>query len=557
MPNLNNITSPLTLIAPGRSGTSLLSGMLARHPDCSFIGETANLIFDVNYAVDYSISGVAAQRMDSGVFLTTEQRTANVIRQTFLELFPDEKLFWLQKPIGVPARLYYQFKKIDLQDEAQWVPLAKKYWDMFKLSFPNGRYFTLLRHPCDIVLSTMDYWGILEADAWAWVSGLFLLFTHQDNLVKYAIKYEDLYCQPVKTIEGLCEYLGISYSANLLDANEAVHAFSAGRATKKNLLPRSLDWGRLNAGRITALQKHILTSVYHSYGYELEWPDHFISHINNIAPSGTMIESNSENNNATIIKQLKDTIARLNKEFAERVLLFNQDRTLQVENISSNITELSVKNNKLLEELRAFESELEYHKFQNSAWQARAVELEEQSLFFKKWIQAAEEGKSWLEEQLQNYKNSFESLGYQIAELQHWNRELQASKKWLEEQLENYKHENNKLTGRVLEIENWNGELESGKAWLETQLVNYQNHSKNVEEQLSELHHWNHELEVAKAWLENQLGRWQEHSAGQSEYIRVLEHRLTLVGYVTFRLRQAWAMLKTISDKFTSHINAK
>jgi len=194
LPNISNIDSPVTLISYGRSGSSLLSKIFELHPDFSLVGETGNFIYDLWKGYEFSAGGLAPSIKD-GRWVPDDERAGRMVREAFLSCFPDEKEKWFHKPIGVPIALSSKF------NEEEWDKAATWYWNVINASFPKAKFFTILRHPFDVVLSAKSYWGYDEADIW-WNYGLMsYLLAHPLSKIEYVISYEEMVADPA--VSGL------------------------------------------------------------------------------------------------------------------------------------------------------------------------------------------------------------------------------------------------------------------------------------------------------------------------------------------------------------------
>ena len=94
--------------------------------------------------------------------------------------------------------------------------------------------------------------------------------------------------------------------------------------------------------------------------------------------------------------------------------------------------------------------------------------------------------------------------------------ELQHGKTWLEGQLDSWRNVAETQNEVIRELKGWIEELEAGKAWLEEQRAAWQVQAEERERALWEQQAWIGELEKGKAWLEAQRAAWQ----AQAEYWR-------------------------------------
>ena len=113
MPNADNIACPITLIANGRSGTSLVMHILGDHPDVDACGETQQVLTGVWHAAE-RMKGIIRPDQTLDQDAPHDVRCGKAVRAAFLATFPDTGAAeWFHKPIGVPADPPAAFAKED------------------------------------------------------------------------------------------------------------------------------------------------------------------------------------------------------------------------------------------------------------------------------------------------------------------------------------------------------------------------------------------------------------------------------------------------------------
>lgn len=130
---------------------------------------------------------------------------------------------------------------------------------------------------------------------------------------------------------------------------------------------------------------------------------------------------------------------------------------------------------------------------------------EEQILLNKSWIDELQEGKDYLEHQLENYKAETERLTSALEEQKSWSDQLQQSKDYLEGQVTNYIGENEKLNNELATQKEWVAKLEEGKSYLQNQVANYTAETERLNNLLAEQKNWSEELVKSKDYLQGQL----------------------------------------------------
>jgi len=359
MPNASNIDAPIILVGPGRSGTSLISNVFGHHPDCAAVGETVNFIFGIWTALHTSASMIPPL-IENGQPVPDEERAGRLVREAFLTAFPDSRGRWMQKPIGVPNAVVEMFRDDPGSDEA-----ASFYWRVFRSSFPRARYITLLRHPCDVVLSGVAHWGQDEATLWRRFSDLARFLLHADAPPIHAVLYEDLVRDPDATVRALCAAVELPFEPAMLDAFKEVHVPAPGReAPELTAYSRRHEWDTLNPAWITRAERDSLTALFTRFGRELHWPTAFLEAL----PAASHEPSDAER-----VLELERLVAHMKASF-ERRRLENEER----------VREREVHHGRIWREQRD-------------------------------WIAELERGKAWLEEQMTNWRAEAERLQQDAA----------------------------------------------------------------------------------------------------------------------------------------------
>lgn len=269
MPNQHNIESPIILISVPRSGTSLLFEIFRLHPDFQAVGETANLLFGTWQSVDF-IRGITDPLVEEGRIVSHEERAARVVRQTMLTCFPDHQPYWFQKPIGLPKAVSDKFEYVQRSDAAAW------YWEVLGKTFPKARYFTVLRHPCDIVLSSESYLGFEAGTIWWSLAFMSHIISHPASLINYAIHYEELIQHKEQTTRNLFEFLEIPFDNQILNAFNQIHVPSKGREKPEHHSPtRQEQWHQLDPMKVPLYYIEEINTLFAKFGYSVEWPLHF------------------------------------------------------------------------------------------------------------------------------------------------------------------------------------------------------------------------------------------------------------------------------------------
>ena len=350
MPNAQNVDAPIVLVGSGRSGTSLVSSLFDLHPDVRFVGETTNLIFEIWSAIDEMV-GIVPPLITDGEPIGHQELAARVVRQTFLTCFPDDKLQWMHKPLGVPKAVSERFPSLDQWDEA-----AEWYWSGLSRAFPGGVFFALLRQPCDVVLSSRAKWGYSEEDLWWSLAYMSHLLRHPRSLVKQAFSYEQLLKEPESETRRIFDYAAVPFDAAVLEAFEVIHAPPPDREPIAGATnSRFGSWEQLDPSSARGEYVRSVIRSFEHFGLPCELPDAFRSLADGSeseAPATVGAEPDEWAIQETgqlqaLVDQLKQEINRLHIESAHALVEHQvqakqaiDDRDAQIRHLAQQLAEL-------------------------------------------------------------------------------------------------------------------------------------------------------------------------------------------------------------------------
>lgn len=341
------------LVSYGRSGSSLLSKVFELHPDFGFAGETGNFICDLWRSYEFS-SGVIPPLYEEGKLVSHPERQVRLVQESFLGCFPDEKKNWFHKPIGVPNVLSSKFT------DDEWDAAATWYWNVMNSTFPNAQYFTILRHPFDVVLSAKSYWGYDEATIWWNYAFMSYLLSHPLCPIQHAVSYEEMISSPETTIKSLFNFLQIPFHENVMRAFNTVHASSKGRENvNSNTISRKDEWSKLDFTQINPKYLKLILDVFDKYSIKVEIPSQEYSDI--------LKNTNNESAGTEDIMQDQDPI------FQQMLSAHNQ----KIEALHSEYQWVVLQNTELkkfVEELKGGNAWLESER---AAWEKVATEREQ------------------------------------------------------------------------------------------------------------------------------------------------------------------------------------
>lgn len=270
MPNTRNVCEPITLLAHGRSGTSLMHRIFESHSQFDVIGESCELIFGTWGAIERT-KGIIRGQYDNGVLVPFEERCIRGVRQVLITVCYSEHPRWMQKPIALPST----YPEGTIRTNVQL--FGSLYWRVFKLVFPYARYFTILRNPCDVVISSKEYWGRSEKDTWKALSFIARILNHSGSLLEYGVVFDKLVKDPHSEINYLFTKFGLDVEDQIFDQFNLIHVPSKGR---ENIDPRKISrsnqWDLLDPKAVTQEDINAIASLWHRFNAEFEIPKHFI-----------------------------------------------------------------------------------------------------------------------------------------------------------------------------------------------------------------------------------------------------------------------------------------
>ncbi len=225
------------VLSPARSGTTLLRIMLAGHPKLFSPPELELLAFDTMSARQRAYEGLEGVWLDGAVRAlmeasgcTLEEARATVSRMEANHETTQEFYRNLQDSIGDRW----------LVDKTPSYSGQLHVLNRIEEMFEEPLYIHLLRHPCGMIHSFVDYQLHLTYDARykikmqspfspQQIAELVWVISHQ-NIVQalqpipanrcYRLRFEDVVTRPEATMRSLCEFLGLEYHEEMIHPYE-------------------------------------------------------------------------------------------------------------------------------------------------------------------------------------------------------------------------------------------------------------------------------------------------------------------------------------------------
>ncbi len=247
---------PIFVVGVPRSGTTLLSAMLAAHPRLVCGPETH--FFDQLVHVDargicrragwpkdaidyiYSIKHVG-ESIPANYGLTREELTEALARRKpsipailsgMMELYMDRvgKRRWIEKT----------------PDHLPYVARIRRY-------YPDSPIVRIVRDPRDVAASLLAVWwgpgSLLKAiDVWRTFDDRSARFFEVDSRC-HTLRYEDLVLEPEPTLRELCRFLDESFDPDMLDTSRSARLVNAANEPWKTKVAEKPDASRVEAWR--------------------------------------------------------------------------------------------------------------------------------------------------------------------------------------------------------------------------------------------------------------------------------------------------------------------
>ena len=240
-----NITAPIIVIGAGRSGSTLLTGILSRHPEISMFGET-------NFLAPH-LWNVVLQDLRFGSLMTWPAPTLAIRDgkrrpQQRLDLTWDNPSEW-SKFYGMDITPYWEnersriaeilaekIMKLIKIDETRKHWGFKEIWNgsgtnrydwkIYDTIFPNAVWVHLIRNPFEFAASNAAWnavpftYSFMIERLKDWVSMVRYSKLRQQTGRYFEIRYEDLVTDPQKTLSPLFDFLNIDWSVECSKAME-------------------------------------------------------------------------------------------------------------------------------------------------------------------------------------------------------------------------------------------------------------------------------------------------------------------------------------------------
>lgn len=210
------VESPVFLLSPVRSGSTLLRVVLNSHPDIRAPHEMHLRTLYVRMGRDF---------------------TPGAMRELALDKEELEHLLW-------DRILHLELERSGKRVIVDKTPPNTLIWPRLRRCWPGARYLFLLRHPAAVVSSLVNRRRDPDLDQ---IHAEVLEYAEhleeaRRELSGHTVTYEHLTAAPEKATRGICRHLGVEWDGAMLDYGEQDHG---------SFRPQIGDWSsNIKSGRI-------------------------------------------------------------------------------------------------------------------------------------------------------------------------------------------------------------------------------------------------------------------------------------------------------------------
>jgi hypothetical protein len=197
-------SSPIFIVGAERSGTTVFRLMLHHHPQISVCSEFEYVVDPIQYGQDFPTVDEFCSELESNW------------------IFQDHK-FSADRSLSYGELAQSFLDQLKARDRADYVmAVVHRNFDQLPRLWPNARYLHIVRDPRDVARSVIgmgwagNVWHGVER--WLDVEHTWTDLKAQLPSDRYLeIKQEDLIESPEKTLQQVCQFIGVDYSPRMLD----------------------------------------------------------------------------------------------------------------------------------------------------------------------------------------------------------------------------------------------------------------------------------------------------------------------------------------------------
>lgn len=263
------------IVGMGRSGTTMLTSMLNMNEQVIATPENEFIMFSYSYFKAKNFSSVKQANFFSTIFNYDFNNVINIWKPVGLV----SKIANLKdKTFANVCKLVYLCYPLSNKnsEKVNWVidknPSYSLHMGVLNSIYPDAKYILIVRDYRDNIVSRKKYSdksSSIYKLAAAWNYYYSQIFKAIDNykLQYFIVKYEDLVEFPEKTLQGICRYLDVEYTVEMLKFQEfskeikkhAQSNLSEAKFTKVSNMHSNLD-KEVNTERVEAFKKELSPS---------------------------------------------------------------------------------------------------------------------------------------------------------------------------------------------------------------------------------------------------------------------------------------------------------
>jgi hypothetical protein len=222
-------TSPILIGCSGSSGSTLLASLLASHPDIFCGPELSFFSKHQMYSGFDRVKEMLPRWMQSGLQSFGPMKDSRFLSDSDqYSLSCSDILNCLPSATDLPSFCEKIFSRC-LQATHKSVLIEKTpancyCFRLFLETFPDGKVIHIVRDGRDVVASLTKRHYTPYLAAARWICDVSAGLSCSENPRCYELRYEDLVTRPEETLNGLCSFVGVSYSDQMLARNHPVNA---------------------------------------------------------------------------------------------------------------------------------------------------------------------------------------------------------------------------------------------------------------------------------------------------------------------------------------------
>ncbi len=312
-----NFQSPAFIVGCPRSGTTLLSAILNRHPDICVTPET-NFLYLLSQLPNTN-EGFKENWPQTLYDIADSMAPTDTWNKPAKQVY--EKLNG-QPTTGKDAFLVLGQLIANKSNKPLWIEKTPNHvhcLPFIRQLFPKAPIINIIRDGRDVAhsLTKVKFGSIIYFEnLLLWINTVKKTkeFERNDNHI-LSIKYEDLIAAPEETTQQICNFLSVSYFHSMLEPQASDHALIEKTANHKSQVSKLIDKNKLATWKQTLshqLQKTALMISYHELvnnGYALPYNDATLS----LNLSKLLLESR---HHQELYNEILDAIANGKKSYA-------------------------------------------------------------------------------------------------------------------------------------------------------------------------------------------------------------------------------------------------